>query len=262
MIYSNKSLVKVDEIIADAQLQLGDDSGIIFNQGWYIATVQRGLSKLSFDSKFFLISEEIDFPSDTLSVPVPANCWNLKEVYVYDKGEDCTISNMHEVYWKRHYEPNGYDKGYTARMKPISQKTNVETDTLGADYGSDVYNPEPVSSESNIYYYNIQNGNIVFSSTCKGFDKIKLKFNGTFTPLGETPTVPEMFVEAITQYVVERGFNILKSRDSRAYRALWSDAYNQLYSRNGAWDRATKLAKQLDDKTRRDFLQYNNRLNY
>lgn len=247
MTYSRQTLVKIGDIVAEVKLNLGDDEGVLFTPGWYVARVQGALRELSFDGVFFHQEKDIDLKD--LTFEVPENCWDIEELYVYNTDNECNITEIHEVYWKDHFKPNKRGNGYTAY-----------TTNRVIRQGSDILNPNPIINESGIYYFNESDGYIFLSSTCSNFSKAKVIYKGVFTPLGETPLVPEQLVEGVVSYVTEKGLKVLKARDLK-YRALWNDEYTTLYGRGGLWDKTVRRARRVDRKKIKDLLQYQNKIN-
>lgn len=262
MDYSTNSLVTINDIMANVKMFINDEDSKMFSSGWYKDQAQQALSKLSFETVFFKIVSDVDFPSENLTLPIPKGCFNIRELYIYNTNDDCEISDLHEVYWKRNYRPKGDDKGYTARMQPLNKGSEIENVDWYNQVGTDVYNPKYVVNENNIYYYNSENGYIFLSSTCKDFDKVRIVYNGVFTNIGDTPVVPEMFREAVQDYIMEVCFQVLKARNPKFYRPLWNDKYQTLYGKGGTWGEAKRRAKNLDFKKLKDLLEYQAKMNY
>ena len=66
-------------------------------------------------------------------------------------------------------------------------------------------------------------------------------------PIGDAPIVPRFFDRASNDYVEERYYNAMKSRDVRTYRGLWNEAYTKLYDvREGSWKKARMRVSSMD----------------
>jgi glutamyl-tRNA reductase len=75
--------------------------------------------------------------------------------------------------------------------------------------------------------------------------------------IGDTPIIPRFFERAINDYVEEKYYNAMKSRDSRMYRPLWTDAYQKLTDlRDGSWNKARKRIKSMDSKEKESMEEY------
>jgi len=251
--YSIGSSLSVNEIISSAKLQLNDSDSHKFTPGWYISKAQRAMGELSLDTQFFEITEDVAFHEDTLSLPVPDNCFNLREVYLMNVDGNNAIREIHNVYWKRQYLTNGENKGYSA----------TRTAAHGSDeYSEDIFTPRQIPFGYNLYYYSTSNGVVQFSSNCTGFNRVRMVFNGIHTALGDAPLIPQMFQTVVEDYIVEQGMRVLKAEDAKKWRPLWSDVFNILYdARNGTWIQATRRAKKLDHKSRKDFFMYQQKMN-
>ena len=256
------SLVTINDIMANVKMFVGDEDSKTFSEGWYKDQAQQALTELSLDAVFHIIDKEVDFPYENLSMAIPNGCFNLREAYGYNVDSNGNISNQHEIHWKRNYRPIRNDKGYTARELASSKRGDAEAQDFSVTEGTDIYNPDKIINETNVYYFNSENGNIFFSSTCKTFDKVRIVYNGTLTSIGETPVVPEIFRQAVQGWMVESCLRVLVARDRKRHQPLWAIADNRLNKRNGLWEVAQRRAKKLDFKKLRDILKYQTRMNY
>jgi hypothetical protein len=76
-------------------------------------------------------------------------------------------------------------------------------------------------------------------------------------PNGDMPTVPRFFERAVVDYVEERFYTAMKSRDVRMYRPLWTDAFQKLNDlTSGSWNKARKRIKSMDSSEKESMEEY------
>jgi hypothetical protein len=74
---------------------------------------------------------------------------------------------------------------------------------------------------------------------------------------GDMPTIPRFFERAVVDYVEEKFYNAMKSRDPRMYRMLWQDAFSKLNDlTSGSWNKARKRVKAMDSKEKESMEEY------
>lgn len=213
----SNDFVSVNHILAEALVNVDDQQlrkGL--TKGWFISRIQDALQELAFDTFYQKITNDYDFPQDKLALEMPKNAFNLREIYVYN-GDCCTPSNSAVVHWKRLYNnKGGSSSGYTSRVKS-SESANGADPFLPRHQGADRY-----------LYASVQNGVIMFSSSCASYSRVRLVYNGMGVEIGEEPIIPRYFERYINDYIEERYYSAMKAREPRKYRILWQDAYNKL----------------------------------
>ena len=101
------------------------------------------------------------------------------------------------------------------------------------------------------------NGLLMLSETCKGYANIRVVYNGMGVENGDMPVIPRFFERAVVDYVEERFYNAMKSRDPRTFRSLWSDSFSRLNDlRNGSWNKAKKRIKAMDSQEKESMEEY------
>tara|TARA_Y100000814_G_scaffold96598_2_gene66904 strand:+ start:12308 stop:13051 length:744 start_codon:yes stop_codon:yes gene_type:complete len=241
--------ISVNNLLADILTFVNDDTmrNHGFNRGYYVSGIQKALEALALETYFDVRTEDKTFPKEKLATEIPKGAFNIREIYIYN-GELCKPKSFAIVQWKRLYNNKGKgDKGTAKRLDTRSSR--------------DPFFPLD-STASGVYYANIQNGTLMFSSNCKGFDYLRIVYNGMGGAIGDEPIIPRLFREAIVDYVVERCFRALKAKD-RAYRPLWSDAYQILNDpKNGSWINAERKIKSLNTWQRDTMQEYLGAMNY
>lgn len=248
MNFSPESNVSVDNILSDVMKKMGDEDHILFSPGYYVHLVQRALENLSLDSLLLEFHKDFDFPSDTLQVAMPKGAFNVRGIFLWS-GDCCKVEDMTNVYYKSGYRTKGENYGHTSM-----NKQGVDHDYFISNY----------SSGDSIYFYNIQNGNIVFSSYCSSFEKVRVVYNGVATNIGDVPVIPLPFRDAVIYWTVNEALNTLYLRTGNpVYERMWRNMENKLNARfDGIWDKAVYRAKNLDSKVRKDYVEYLSKMNY
>ena len=246
---SKESLITVNEILADVLTETEDEDFRLFTRGWYISQVQQALEELSFDTLLLILHRDFVFPSVTYAIDLPENTFNLKEIYVYN-GALGHPSNKQPVRWKKNYYSHGAGKSYLA---------NNTSDT-----SEDPYIIEPISSssEGSLLYASIENGNLTFSSGCASYSFIHLVYNGTLTPIGDTPMVPQFFRQAVKLWASLEFYRRMRKRDKNYYSSIFTSTYNELYKPfTGVWHTAMKRINSMDTKVINDLKEYLSKMN-
>lgn len=237
--------VSVDHLLADVTATVNDtEFKTGFSKGWYISRIQDAIQELSFDTYWLKVQEDYKTPTNC-QMDMPANVFNIREIYLYT-GELCKPSASRVVYWKRQFNNNFKGTGYTAKVTD-----NNSGDIFQPNYSS---NHRPGSSK---YYYNVINGLIMLSDSCKSYPYIRIIYNGMGVPNGDTPIIPRFFERAVVDFVEEKFYNAMKSRDIRKYRPLWTDSFQKLNDpRSGSWSKAKKRIKSMDSKEKESMEEY------
>jgi len=239
--------VKIDNILADVWLII-DDEGLAkgLTKGKYISWIQNAMEELSFDTFWQKLTRDFDFPKDTLAFPLPPDCFNIREIYLFN-NTCCKPETSALVHWKRLYNNRGKGEGYTAKRK---ENGVAETDQF---FGNLFNFPLETTSLRSTHYFNIQNGLIMFSSNSNGFNKFRIVYNGMGGEIGDAPIIPRFFRKAVTDFVLERFFLAMKAREPRRFRTSWIDAKNDL---SVSWAKAEIRVKNMDKVKRESLYEY------
>ncbi len=244
--------VSVDHLLAEITSTLNDSefrNG--FNKGWYISRIQDALQELSFDTFWGKLQQDIEVPK-TLQLPMPKGTFNIREIYLYHGGL-CSPQKSQVVYWKRNFNNQSSGEGYTSRVKDDGSQS------------SDIFQPnQRIMGNANYigfagqkFYYNTINGIVMLSRDCLGYENIRIVYNSMGGEIGDLPVVPRFFERAVNDYVEERYYNAMKSRDPRKYRILWNDAYSRLNDLvGGSWNKARKRVKSMDTSEKNSMEEY------
>jgi len=244
--------VSIEHILAEVTATLDDmEFKKGFSKGWYTSRIQDAMQELSFDTFWLTVQHDYEMPKNC-QIEMPTNVFNIREIYLYT-GSLCNPNKTQVVYWKRHFNNTSRGgEGYTSRVKDDGSN------------GGDIFQPNQRIYSRNMegfygpkFYYNVNNGLMMFSKECSSFPYIRIIFNGMGVENGELPIIPRFFERAVVEYVEERFYNAMKARDPRVYRALWSDAYSRLNDPvNGGWNKARKRIKSMDSQEKESMEEY------
>jgi hypothetical protein len=251
---NSNDFVSIDHLIAEVTVTVNDaefKGG--FSKGWYQSRIQDALQELSFDTFWLKVTHDFVIP-ENCRIPMPANVFNLREIYLYS-GEFCNPVNTQNVYWKRLFDNSYSGKGYTAKVKDDGSNS------------ADIYQPNQRALTHNMqgfygpkFYYNISDDLpkfIMLSRECLSFPYLRMRFNGMGVPNGDLPIVPRFFERAVVDYVKMKFYDAMKSRDPRVYRALWSDAKDDVENLiTGSWNKAKKRIKSMDTAEKESMEEY------
>lgn len=226
-------LITVDTIIGEA-ISVLDDSEFShgLSKGWYISRVRDAMDELAVDTFNLELTTDIDIDHKKMAVKMPSGAFNIREMYLHNGVCEPTSSKI--VHWKRQFNNNGAGAGHTAKIKQ-------------GQGSSDPYYPSyrATAGCNNLCYANISNGLIMLSSNSSGYTKLRVIYNGTYGDVGDVPVIPRFFKRAVIDYIEERFFMVMKSRDPRKWRSSWVDASNKLNSRDGSWKKSRIRASSM-----------------
>jgi len=263
---SKENLVSVNEILADVLKLVGDEGFEYNSRGYYVSQIQQALQELAFDTFFDERVEYLDVP-ECLRLPMPKGAFNIRQMYLFN-GDKCNFSNAQNVYWKRNYITNG--NGYLARDQGNNNRDPFYPNRVIGRYSDNdpsYRRTNALDSISNMYYFNVQDGDIMFSSTCRSFGKVAIVYNGVGANIGEVPFVPMLFREAIKAWVADAALMIklgmVEPAEFNRWQFIWQ-ANNQRLNKpfTGLWAEAEVRAKSIDSKQREDLKEYLSRLEY
>lgn len=250
------SFVSLNHILAEVTVTVNDENfrkGL--SKGWYVSRIQDALQELAFDTFFQKITIDLELPKETLQLEMPNNIFNIREMYVFN-GDGCCMPNSSQiVHWKREFNnKNGKGNAYTARVKDRGFGNGDDPFVPSNNWG---YWDSMIGITRNMYYANVSEGKIMFSSACRGFNNVRIVANGMGADIGEILIIPRFFERAINDFVEERFYNTMKGREPRLYTGLWQMAYNKLNDpRIGSWKKATMRISSMQTWEKQDLEEY------
>jgi hypothetical protein len=262
MNFSNGDLLTVNDILSDV-LSIVDDGGTkLRSKGWYIGQIKQALEELNFDTFFGEFHGEYALPSN-LQMQIPTGAFNINDVFGIG-GDGCAITGSHKIWHKRGFINSKSGNGFTARNNgdndgdPFHSKSNL---------GRRALENERLAA-SNLYYYSIHNGIIMFSESCRVFGNIRLVFNGVADDVAGEPLIPKYLRQAVKDWVSIEALRIkaLSKVGTQEYshwvRMLDKATYSKDNPRDGSWIKAERRVKKIDRGQKRDMDEYFKSLNY
>lgn len=252
--------IKAEAIIFNSAAMAGDREYKLLPKGFYLSLIMDAFSELNMLSGFSEMRKNYNFP-ENLTLNLPDDCFDILNVYVFN-GDNCNISNSRKVYWKRNYYTQGgagyiaNDKGKNNSNDPFYAQRSL------ANNDKSLIRIEKNVSVNNVLFYNLQMGNIMFSSSCKQAGaKVHIHYRGTGSKAVEEPIIPILFKQAIEDYVTEAAIRVRLASEPSMIRVLMP--MQQLYERrldkegmNGSWFSAKQRVKDMNKGQREDLAEY------
>lgn len=248
---------------------VGDMDNKAFAKGFYMSVIQKGIEELAIDSFFDERRETIDFPVDDLTASLPAGCFNVRNVYLLN-GTDCNIQDSIKVYWKRNYFTKGI--GYVANDKGANRNDpfavhrgpwGIGTDGPRNAFDKSFIRADTRATVNQTYFYNIQGGSIMFSSSCRGkTNKVMIHYNGIGGNIEDAPIIPLFARTAIEDYTIEYVLRMRMANEAdRKWSSLWQVYEKRLnkdaqYGMGGSWLTAQYRVKNLNSSQRTELAEY------
>jgi hypothetical protein len=250
-----------EELLSDILIQAGDvDLKKGLTLGYYRSRIQQAVEKLAISTFYDVITGDFTLPKNLID-SLPINCFNIREIYLWN-GSCCQPEHSVIVHFKRLFnnKPGGGNGNYTA----LRNNNNIGDDPFynwdwdwgfGQGFGD-------TGGPFRLYYANIQNGKIMFSSNSQGYSHYRIVYNGFGGEIGDPPIVPRLLRETAIDMVVCSIFQALMAREPRAYMALYREYREKLYNyRDGTfWDAKNRISA-MNSWSRKDYEEYQSRPN-
>jgi|GEM_PF-4033053 hypothetical protein len=254
--------IPLGQMLRDVSTRTGDPeykSGL--TRGWYIQVIRDALDSLAFSGYPQRVTLDFDFPKVSFRMDWPKGVFNIQEVYGIN-GDDCSVTNAQNIYWKREFNPLPYGKGYTAARQESGSANDAASDIVNTDPFNGKFFSFLAMEGETLYYFNVQNGVLFFSNTCSTFDKIRIVCSGTYGDIDNLPCVPRPLKKFVMDYG-RHEFYIAKANESPGLLKMAEKAYQDMYDvKVGSWWQAMKFMKSVDKKKNEDLDEYNRRGNW
>lgn len=221
-------------------------------RGWYQTKLRDCLDELSIKLQFDTKYEDYDIKTGgnidplVLQMDMPKWLYNMKEIYVWN-GDCCSPQSSRPVYWKRQYNNSPGGAGYTA-----GRTQNDSWDPFLREYGF-IWNDITC-----LYWFNVQDGMLMLSQSCTGFDHLRIIGTSMFGAYSEIPCIPRYFKQVIEDWMKWKFFMWKAASDPRGGWASQAELHkNNLYDgRNGSWYNACDRVKSMTRKQSSDLNLY------
>lgn len=251
--------IKAKDIIFMAAGFAGDPEFKVLPRGMYISLISDAFRELNMDSFFMEARFETVLPEGHLTIPLPGDCFNVKNVYIYD-GDVCDYAQSKKVWWKRNYYTNG--GGYIANDKGYNGNDPYYTSHSSLRENKALIRYQDQDNINNVLYYNIQNGNLMLSASCRAAGKkVHIHYNSTGCDVDEAPIIPRFFKQAIEDYTTEAALRF-RAANEPANARNWlglSQAYTVRLDKegmNGSWHNAIMRVRKMSSAQRADLSDY------
>lgn len=231
------------ELIFKAAAYAGDIEFRSAPKGFYVSLIQDALNELHLASMYLDARKDYNIDK-TLKFILPQDCIRVDAVYVFS-GDECNIEHSRRVYWKRNY----YNRGasYIANNKANNANDPFITNMSGV---------------GNLPFYEIENNELRISDSCRGIGtKIHIKYKSSGGIFEESPVIPIIFKDAITDYVTE-GILMFRMATETSNQAVLSRMVDRFSMRldkngmNGSWQTAVVNAKRYSKAKMDDLKTY------
>lgn len=241
------NFVTVNEILADVLSVVDDENFNLRSRGYYTSQIQQALEELAIESFFDHRTVTVKIPED-LRIEIPKGTFNLKNMYLFN-GDECNIETSTPVYLKKNFINAPSGNGYVANNKGRNDRDRFHKDSFREE------NP------SNLFFYGIQNGMIMLSSSCKSYENLFIELNGLGQELDDLPIIPIFLRQAVKDYVAIKVLQVKIAKVPMAEYNRWLSILNVHKESKGndftgSWMEAQRRVRRLDDKARRDIKNY------
>lgn len=253
------NFVKVESILSNASAFAGDRTYSVIPKGFYISLISEAFREFNLDSFFSISRKDFDMPSETLTITLPDDCFNVKEIYVYS-GDACTISNSKKVWWKKDYYTKG--SGYFAKNKGNNGRDPYYMNSSLPNDDKSLIRVNDGGHVNSVLYYNIQMGKLMLSSSCiSAGEKVHVVYNSVGGDVTEAPIIPSFCKTAIEDFVIEAALRFRMANEPsmiRNWQALHQMYYMKLNKEgmNGSWFSAVMRVRNLNDAQKNDLGNY------
>lgn len=244
---NQNNFISINEVLADVTVAMDDQAERLLSHGFYVAQVRNALDEIGFSTVFLEDHADREIPVNHI-ISVPSNVYRIKNLHIFNGTPD-NIEATANVYWKKGGRSlGGNDKGFTANMMAGS---------------NDLYygNSLGIGNTETAYWFVFNNGNIILSDGCEGWDYLRIVYDGIPSGnLDEVNMVPPEVRKALVHWATAYCASFLKKKDP-TYRVIQMDAEAKLdeFGMQGSWNEAKNRLKYMGKKFMRDVLHYSDR---
>lgn len=247
------NFVTTNEILSDVLSVVDDENFKLRSKGYYTSQIQQALEELAFESFFDEQYQSFDIP-ERLRLDLPKGMFNIKNIYLFN-GDECDISKSTPVYNKQNFINSKSGNGYVANNKGNNGDDRFHGDTART------------TVPDGLYFYGVQNGQIMLSSNCKSFQKVFIQYNGIGQEIDEAPIVPIFLRQAVKDYVAIKVLQVKiakvpASDFQRWMMILGEHKQSKGTDYSGTWFEAQRRVRRLDDKERNDIKENMQKMYY
>lgn len=226
-------LVSQDIILAEVLVRVDDEplrKGL--TRGWYYSQIQQAMEKMAM-KVFFDEQPPLNLPMPTNGRwQLPDNFFNIQQLYAFN-GNCCDVGSSANIYFKRNFNnaPNG--NGYTSLNKGSEQSGNDPF------FWATNSNVDPIGGGNSQLFANVQNGFLMFSTSCLTYGKFRIIYNGFGGKIGQKPLIPRNLRGIITDLTTLAALETLMVKFPKSvYGAQYDRIFAKIYNKSDGtmWD--------------------------
>lgn len=230
--------VSLGQVIFDALYAVDDVKNERHPFGFYVSLARQALKELAFDSYFPEIRAVSRIPANGI-LALPDGLFDIRRIYVFS-GERCELGNSTMVYWKRNYY-RGSGGTFTADDTWENNGSKLQDRRVpGPESGGLGTRP------SDVCFYNVQDGKLMLSDKCLGYEKVMIEYSGVEGAISDCPIVPHFAQQAITDWVIWRAAMLDKIRYPELRDVERSAQFSLRSKPDGSWHQARKRISNMD----------------
>jgi len=193
------------------------------------------VTELAYDTLFSERVVQAAVP-ENLSYALPADFGGVRNLWLFS-GQNCTVENRANIYRKRNYRTRG--NGYLAN-----------NDWYNMD--DPFHEQEGASEPLGLYWWEIQNGVLMFSSNSRDYARFHLEYNGMGMVFGEDFHVPMFMRDAVRDYATHGVLLVKYREDPKLYGPMI-----QLFAaqKHDSFQKARERVVMMDQKAREDLYE-------
>lgn len=242
-------------LLSDILVMTGDvDLRNGLSRGFYISRIQQAIEKLAISTFYDVITGDFPLPKQLIS-ELPINCFNIREIYLWN-GSCCQPEGSVIVHFKRLFNNkpgNGDGNNFTA----LRMNNQIHNDPFYGNWDYEWGFGDGEGGCGRLYYANIQNGKIMFSSNAQGYSNYRIVYNGFGGEIGNPPLVPRLLREVTQDMVICSIFQAKMAREPRTYMALYREYNDKLYNyKSGTFFEAKNRISAMNSWARKDYEEY------
>lgn len=241
--------ISPEEIIADTLVYVGDTGQKMLTPGFYRERLKQILFRLN--TEFYLTEVVLDkgLPENKLIMELPKDFFNPKHIYIYNAGCCTPDSGARIVHYKTNFNNSPGGTNYSADRIENQQYDPYENPYLN-----------PVGKKyTDVFWANVENGQLMLSSQCSGYKRIRIIYNSMGGDFNTVPLVPRINQRVVVDLMNYECCKYLIRRDPKLYTTLMASAKDDLYRQpDGSWWEFHKRSVSMDTWKRNDFIQRTN----
>lgn len=266
MQFSRHTYLTPENILFEASNNVGDRDFKKIHRGLYETFVQHCLEEFDLDTLWHDKRVNLVIDKQGSEIELPQSTFNVREAYGYC-GELCEPGKMTKLWHKSDFYSEGGRVVAKNRRDGSSDPfyVNRNFQFFRAPFTEQLGRLDPLGQK--MYYYNVENGVFMYSTSVREFDKVHLRLTGFTCAFGDVPLIPQFLRTAVIDYVSEAAARALMVDNPAQYTTIWK-IYSQRLDKEdansgkGSWYKARRSVARMDKGARDDYKEYMYRWTY